>query len=131
MTTHQSGMIALVTVLVVGAIVLVVGVGIATRSMIEGNMSADTEQSNEALSLATSCMETALFTLSNNAAYAGNETVSIGSQSCIIQPVANLGGNLRTVKTSATVNGHTRRLQVDVSNVNPPLHISAWQEISS
>ncbi len=131
MNYHHSGIIALSTVLVIGAIVLVMGIGISLRSVINGNMENDTYRSTTALSLANTCMEYALLSLANNAAYAGNETLTRDGQSCIIQSVVNTGGVTRTVTTSATVNGYTRRIQVLVANVAPPLQISSWQEISS
>ncbi|MBP9821741.1 MAG: hypothetical protein KBC98_02575 [Candidatus Pacebacteria bacterium] len=127
---QQPGIIALITVLITGAIVLIIGLGMAERSMLELNTSLDEELSHQALTAATSCMERALLSLAGNASYAGNETLSVGTNTCSIATITT-SGITRTVKTSSTVQGYTRRLQVTVSNVNPPLQVSSWQEVSS
>jgi hypothetical protein len=129
MKTNQ-GMIALTAVLIAGAIVLAVSIGIATRTMIETHISGGEERTNLALVSATSCMENALAKLSDNPSYSGNETISVGSNTCTIATIT-ANGITRTVKTSSTVGGHTRRLQVTVSSVNPPLQVSSWQEVDS
>jgi hypothetical protein len=131
MIIHKNqGMIALTTVLIVGAIVLAVSIGITTRTVIETQISGSEEQTHKALVAATSCMESALAKLSDNASYTGNESISVGSNTCTISTITS-SGNTRTVKTSSTVGGHTRRLSVTVSNVNPPLQVSSWQEVDS
>lgn len=127
----HSGIIALMTVLIIGAILLVITSGIALRSRISGNMTLDQQLSTTALSLATSCVEYALIKLSDNENYTGNESVTIGSQPCIIQPIETPEGAARTLKTSGAVNGFTRRLQVEIGNVNPPITITSWSEVDS
>ncbi len=127
---QQPGIIALITVLITGAIVLVIGLGMAGRSMLGSNTSLDEELSHQALVAATSCMEQALLALANNASYAGNEQKTIGANTCTIATITS-SGDARTVKTSSTVSGHTKRIQVTVSNVNPPLEVSSWQEVST
>ena len=130
MIKDKPGIIALTAVLIIGAIVLVVAVGIATRAVIDANIGIDEELSHNALVSATSCMENALAKLSDNSAYAGNETITVGNYTCTIAAVTG-SGNTRTIKTSATVNGHTRRIQVTVSNINPPLQVGTWQEVDN
>lgn len=129
---HEKGIIALITTLVVGAVVLVVAISISTRSIGEINMSLDEEQSNQALVLATSCMEVALSKLSNNTTYTGNETITIGTKSCIINTIESPTSSTRVIKTSGTFGGYTRRLSVAVANVTIfPIQVTSWQEVSS
>lgn len=128
MIPKQQGIIALITVLIAGAIMLVVGIGMSTRSIVGSKESLYQELSHQALAMATSCMEQALLSLADNSLYTGNQTVVIGPNKCAIALITG-SGNTRTVQTSSTVGGHIRRLSVTVSNVNPPLQVSSWQEI--
>ncbi len=130
MNKNNPGIIAIMTVLVIGAIILAVSIGAATRTRIETKTNESEEGTNRAMTAATSCMESALARLSDNSTYTGNQSLSVGVDTCSIATITT-SGITRTVKTSSTVNGHTRRLQVTVSNVNPPLQVSSWQEVSS
>lgn len=131
MTTNHSGIIALTAVLIVGAIVLVATIGVTTRTVIDGQISISEVNSRQALAAATSCMELALSKLSDNAGYLGNETITVGTQSCTIAAVT-ANGNARTIKTTSTVDGYTRRLSVYIANITlSPLQVSTWQEVSN
>lgn len=131
MNYNHSGIIAISAVLIVGSIVLVAAVGITTRTIIDGQMSMSEEHSKQALAAATSCMELALSKISDNSAYAGNETITVGTNSCTIAAVVS-NGTARTIKTSSTIGGHTRRLSVYIANVtSSPLQVSTWQEVSN
>ena len=126
----QKGIIALTTVLITGAVVLFIGLGMTLRSMIESDISLDQELSQKALVMATSCMEQALLLLANNSSYNGNETITIGTQTCSIGTITGEGEE-RSVQSSSNVYGYTSRLIVTVSDVTPPLQISSWQEVDN
>lgn len=126
---HEQGIIALITVLIAGAIVLLIGLGMTVRSIIESDTSLDEELSHRAFVAATSCMESALLSLADGASYGGNETLTVGTDTCTIAAII-ASGDTRTIHTSSIVSGYTRRLSVTVSNVNPPLQVSSWQEVS-
>jgi hypothetical protein len=128
MINHHKGIIALITVLIAGAIVLVVGVGMALRTLLESGSTLDAELSHQALVTAGSCMEQTLLSLADDSSYTGNETITIGEHTCTISAIA-INGITRTIQTSSTVGAHTRRLQVIVSDVNPPLKVNSWQEV--
>jgi len=128
--TH-TGMIALTTVLIIGALLLVMGIGIATRTMIAQNITLDQEQSTQALSLATSCAEYALVKLSESHMYTGNETVFFGTESCILLPIEIPDPLGRTIKAQASYQGYTKRVLVQITSIHPPLEIGSWQEVSS
>ncbi len=128
MINRHKGIIALITVLIAGAVVLVIGIGMTLRSILESDTTLDVELSHQALVTAGSCMEQSLLSLADDPTYTGNETLTIGTLTCTIDTILT-SGITRTIHTSSTVNGHTRRLQVIVSDVNPPLQISSWQEV--
>ena len=130
MIYQKKGIIALITILVAGAIILTTGLGMTIRSIIESDTTLDEEMSHQSLVMATNCMEQALLSLADNSAYTGNETIPIGTNTCAIATIT-ANGDTRIVKTSSTVGGYVRRLSVTVSNVNPPLQINSWQEVDN
>lgn len=90
--------------------------------------SDDFFKKDKAKYLAFACTQDALLKLKTNASYAGNETISVGSDSCQILAVQNLGGEQRVVKTQSTVEIYTKKIQVDVSALTPAMAISSWDE---
>lgn len=131
MKQNHTGIIALMTVLLMGAILLLVTIGISLRSRISGNMTIDQQLSAESMRLATSCMEYALLQLSTDTDYAGDETLTVGTESCIIEPVETPADQMRTVKTSGTVDGFVQRIKVEITDVRSPMVIGSWEKVGS
>jgi len=128
---NQNGFIALISVLIVGAVVLVVSIGISLRSVDESNMSLDEQESHRALALANLCAEQALMKLESSLNYNGNESIIVGDESCDILTIGGAGNLTRTVKTSSVVSGYTRRIKVEVSRISPIMQISSWESVGS
>jgi len=128
---NQKGFIALISVLIVGAVVLVVSIGVSLRSVGESNMSLGEQESHRALALANLCAEQALMKLESSLNYGGNESIIIGDESCDILTVGGAGNLARTVKTLSAVSGYTRRIKVEVSRISPTMQISSWESVGS
>jgi len=127
--SRQEGFIALVSVLIIGALVLMLSLGASMRGVGDIGMSIAQQHSARALSLANTCAETALMKLKNTLRYQGNESILIGGESCMIYPILGAGNLNRTVKTSSTVSGYTKKVLVTVSRISPEMHIALWREV--
>lgn len=120
------GFIALTTILIMGALMLSIGIGLTLRAISEGDMSSGAEFSARAKALAEACAETAVFRLKNNLSYSGNETIIvIGSDTCDILSVEGIGNSNRVIKTQSAVMGYKRKIKVVIAQVSP-LQISQW-----
>lgn len=126
----DRGFIALISVLVVGALVLVVSVGVASRSLSESQSSFAEQQSGRAFSLATLCAETALLKLQNVLDYSGSESILTGGNSCSILLIGGSGNINRTLKALSTVSGYTRKVQVEISEISPVMKIDLWEVVA-
>jgi len=126
---RQEGFIALVSVLIIGALVLLLSVGASMRGVSDIAMSIAQQHSARALSLANTCAETALMKLENTLRYQGNESILVGGESCMIYPVEGAGNLNRTIKTASTVSGYTKKVLVTVSRVSPRMQIALWREV--
>ncbi len=125
-----AGFIALISVLIIGAVVLVVGIGLSLRSIGETNMSLSEQESARALALANLCAEQALMKLESFLNYSGSESILIGSESCYILAVSGSGNLNRTIQASSTVFNHTKKVQVVVTEISPVMMLSSWEEVA-
>jgi hypothetical protein len=126
----MRGFIALTSILIIEALVLMVSIGVLLRSVNETDMSLDEQESHRALFLAGLCAESALMNLKSVFNYSGNESIIIGEESCDILTIEGSGNLDRTVKTQSTVSGYTKKVKIEVFQVSPVMEISSWEEIS-
>lgn len=131
MKNNQEGFIALISILIIGAIVLVISIGLSLRSIGETDMSLSEQESHKALALANLCVEQALMKLEAILNYAGNESIIIGSESCAIRPISGSGNLNRIVETQSTVSGYTKKIKAVVSQISPTMKITSWEEVSN
>lgn len=123
---NQQGLIALMTVLIVLAITLAVGIGLGLGSISETKMGLQKNQSSKAYYLANLCAEQALMKLKEDSGYAGNEATSTENGICEILPIEGTW----TVKVSATSSEQTKKMRITISQINPKMIISSWEEVA-
>ncbi|MBI4458199.1 hypothetical protein HY633_04510 [Candidatus Uhrbacteria bacterium] len=130
MTTQDRGYVALLSLIIVGAVVLALVVGASARSVGEARMSLGQQESHRALALANLCAERALFKLESVLNYAGDETLAIGADTCVIRPIGGSGNLNRTVEAYSTVSDYTKKVKADVTQISPSLQVGSWQEVA-
>jgi hypothetical protein len=123
---NEFGFIALITVLIILAIVLVVGLGVSWLSFSEAQMELKKGQSLQSFYLANLCAENALMKLKENINYSGNETIEIEGGNCQILPIEGKW----TIKTISNFQNQVKKIKIIVSQVNPKMIISSWQEVA-
>jgi hypothetical protein len=128
-TNNESGYIALLAVLIVGAAALAIGVVLLTTSIDSQRSALVTQQSKQARSLAVACGQEALQAIHDNTAYVGTNNISLGQGSCSYT-VTNTGGNNRSIVVSAVVTTITRKIQIYATIGALNISVTSWQEIS-
>ena len=126
----NKGFIALVSVLIVGALILTVSVGASLRSIDETTISLGEQESNRALSMANLCAEQALLKLTTIPNYVGNESINVDGQSCDILTVGGVGNTERIIQTQSTVANYTKKIKIDIDQISPTTTISSWVQVS-
>lgn len=121
----NKGFIALITVLIIFAIALLIGLSLALLSISEAFMGLKKTQSSQAYYLANLCAEQALIRLKEDINYPGGEIIEAVGGSCQIFPIE---GNW-TVKISSDFQNQTKKIKIVVDQVNPEMAISSWQEV--
>ncbi len=116
----QRGYIALISVLITSALILLIGVGGSMRGVDAAALAMGEGAALRAELLADSCVEEALVRLRANFGYAGNETIMVGSGgTCDILSVTGSGNADRTILVRASDNGYVRTLRVEVAKLLP------------
>jgi hypothetical protein len=126
---RQSGYIALISILVIGAISTAVALVLLATGADAQRGSLATQRSIQARSLANTCAEEALQRIHDNTGYTGTGNINLGTGSCSYT-VTNTGGTSRSVAASGTVNNVVRRVQVYVTINASSISITSWQEVS-
>jgi hypothetical protein len=122
----QQGFVALMTVLIILAVGIVIGVSLGMGTLIQMKNALGKTQSLKASYLANLCAEYALIKLKGNPGYLGNEILNMGDGSCTIFPTE---GNW-TIKVSANSSNQIRKLKIIVDHINPRMAITSWEEVS-
>lgn len=124
----QSGYVALLAVLIVGAASVAIASALLLTATDSQRSTLISQQSAQARSLATACGEEGLQKLYETPSYTG--TTNIGAIGCSFT-VTNTGGNNRLIEASATVGSVIRRVDINATIGATNITVSSWQEVSS
>jgi len=123
----MRGYIALISVLIIGAVSVAVAVSLILLGLNFSRTGFSLENSQIAKAYANACAETALQQIRNSTPYTGSGSLSFAQGTCAYT-VANTGGSTRKITASGTVGAIVRRVQITISAINPLIVISSWQE---
>lgn len=124
----QSGYVALLAVLITGAI----ATAIALLILVNGNDLQRGGQvevwSAQARSLAVACEQEALQQMHDTTSYTGTAGLTLGAGTCSYT-VTSTGASTRTVVASATVQSVVRKIQIYATIGSSSISITSWQEV--
>ncbi len=124
----KDGFITLISILVVSAVSVLL-----VLSQLEGGIARTqnritSEQSATARGHANTCIEEALEEIREVESYTGSNSISFTLGSCEWL-VTNTGGENRTITATGTVNTLHRNVEVQITQINPIIAISSWNEV--
>lgn len=103
----------LITVIVLGIIILLLAQTLSTTGYFQRHGTLEFQSKELSYALAMSCLDKAMYSLSNDLDYTGGETVTLGGYQCTISTITYSGSN-STIITSATANGSSTTLKLVV-----------------
>ncbi|MBI5356237.1 hypothetical protein HZB78_01330 [Candidatus Collierbacteria bacterium] len=127
--THQKGYIALITVLVTGAVGAAIAVSLLLLGLGFGRTSFSLEQSNQAKALANACGEEALRQIRDSTPFTGTGNLTIGQGTCSYT-VTSGGGQNRTITSTGTIGTIVRKIKITIDKISPSINITSWQEVA-
>jgi len=126
---NESGYIALLAVLIVGAAATAISLTLLTTGTDSQRSELVEQQSKQARGLAIACAEEALQQVHDNTAFAGNNSLTLGQGSCDYS-VTVTSGTTRTISVSGNVSGVVKKILVYVTIGSSSISITSWQEVS-
>ncbi len=126
---YQKGYIALITVLVIGAVGLTVTTSVILLGLGSSRTSFTIEQSNQAKALANACAEEALQKIVDSIPFEGTGDLSLDQGTCTYT-VTKLTGQNRTITASGAVGTIIRKVNIVLDKITPNVNITSWQEVA-
>ena len=114
------------TVLVFCVVIILTAAATSLRLANQLGQGTEARQREDAQRLAEGCAETALQSLREDPAYAGNESIAIGTETWAVRPV--LSGAVTTIQTEATVDGHPYRIKIELDDLET-VHVTSWSHV--
>lgn len=125
----MNGYIALVSILIITAVVVLVAISAGLLAISESNMGLTKDLSARAYYLADACIEEALQQINDSIPYSGTGGLTIGSGTCSYT-VTSTGGHNRAIEASGTVGTITRKVEATIDSITPSINITSWQEVA-
>lgn len=122
----DSGYIALITVVILGAVVAVIAVSLVLLGLGHTRTSLSEIQSANALSAANSCAEEALKKIRMQHLYTGTGGLTLADSTCTYTVLATTTSSIVAVGISGSV---TRTIDIDLSARTPNIIFTNWQDI--
>jgi hypothetical protein len=126
----QKGYVALVTVLVIGAVGVAVAVSVILIGLGSSRTSFSLEQSNQAKALANACSEEALQQIRDSTPFTGTGNLTLGQGSCSYTVTSGESQN-RTITSTGTVGTIMRKVKITIDKITPNINITYWQEVAN
>jgi len=126
----MKGYIALISVLIISAILMLIALSASHFGISQLTMALQKNQSSESYYLAMACAEEALMKLKEDLGYRGDETLNIDGASCNILRVEGRGNKDRIIKTRSNAHNQTKKIKIEINRVNPETKIKSWQEVA-
>jgi hypothetical protein len=126
-TQKKEGFVALISVVIISAILLLVAVTLSLSGYYGRYNILDSELKKRSVAIAEACVDTALLNLANNPSYTGNATTTIGSDACYVGTVT--GAGTKTLKARSMYKNYYTDLKVVVNAST--LSVVSWEETPS
>lgn len=126
----RQGYIALVSVIVLGAIGLAVASSLLLLGLGTSQASLLTIQNTEAKAMSDYCVEIALLNLHSNLNYYGGETYTYLDTTCTVIGALGKGNRGRIIEVTGTSGTSVSKVKVQLSRVRPQIVLTSWQEVA-
>ncbi len=121
----QSGFVAMSSVLVVGAVLITIGLGVTLNAINEVQQASGENKKEVAIGFVEACVEDALLRLRRDNSIPLSIILPTGT--CNVTINSHIG-NAWLFTTTGTIEGHTKSIQVAANRTNM-VTITNWSEI--
>ncbi|TSC69648.1 MAG: hypothetical protein G01um101470_1021 [Parcubacteria group bacterium Gr01-1014_70] len=129
MNDHQTGYIALMTVLIAGLIGISITVSLLLLGVSQSKTAIALDESNRAKALANACAEEALQQIRDTTSFMGTGALTFGADTCAYA-VTDLGGENRQITATGNASTAVRKVKISINDITPLIIVSSWQEVA-
>lgn len=132
---NEKGYIALISVIIVAAILMVITFTLGFRSFMSRINILEAEFKERSIGLAEACMDTAIIRLQDDSDYTVSLpgiSVIVGDESCFIKSISNTWPKIIRVQAKSPQSGGKisyTNLEVTVSLVSEVVTVESWKEV--
>jgi len=126
----NKGYIALISILIISALVLILAVSMGLSGISESGMSLQSSLASESFYVAAACAEETLNRLKIDLNYSGNESITINGSSCFVELIEGSGNQDRVVKVLSNIVNQVTKLRIDIAQINPVMQINSWTQVA-
>lgn len=124
-----NGYIALMTLIMIGAIVLIAVIALTFMSVSQSNFIVSHNKTVKNYYAANACANYAILQLQKNEEYSGNQVIDIDNVKCNIETVSPAGEAGRIFVVSSQEGSQLKKIRVELDQVKPVTIIKSWGEI--
>jgi len=129
-TVQKRGFMALISILVVGAVGIAIALALLGLGLGSARTSFAVEQSNQAKALANACAEEGLQQIRDSISFVGTGNLALGQGACSYA-VTSQGEQNRTITALGAAGTITRKVKVVIDAISPMIQIVSWQEVDN
>ena len=127
---ENRGFIALISVIVVSAILILIAVTLSLNQFYDRYNILESEYKERSTSLAEACVDNALLEIANDSGYTGNATSTInGTDQCYVGSI--IPSSIEIFKTRGIYQNSYTNLKIKVDTSGGTLTVISWEEIST
>lgn len=126
----KNGYVALITVLIVGAVSLTIATSLILLTIGSSRSSSTIEQNAKAENVSSSCANEVLLIIKRNNSFVGTGSMSFDIGSCNYS-VLDTGFENREVQITSTSNNITMKEKITIDQINPRINITYWANVDS
>jgi hypothetical protein len=123
-----NGYIALMTLVIIGAVVLIAAVALTFIAFSQANFIISHNRSVKNYYAANACANYAILQLQKNLEYAGAEDLDLDGIKCRIDSVSGSGTKNRVIIVSSQVGDQLKKIKVELDQLKPVTIIKSWGE---
>lgn len=127
--SNKKGFVAIVSVLVIGAIGVTVSVSLLLFGIASIQNGSAQEESAGARYMADSCAEYALQRLLEDPSYQGGETLDVDGRSCEVLSVTTIGEGIVEFRSIGYDGDAVKNVLVRTEQLRPYIVVGSWQEV--
>ncbi len=125
---NNKGFIAVTSAILISVVLMAIIFSVSYSGFLNRFNILDTYSKERSRGMAEACVAEARNKLASDSSYTGNETITIGTDTCQIMAIeSNLPSTDKTIKSKATVRMAVTNLKVIVSASG--LTVTSWEEL--